>query len=84
MKKTFICSCDTHSVDITFDKPTKKFPHYVIGIEIWETNSQITGKPYKHKRWMADVMLMDLCKEKGRNDLSDFIKFVNKISPKEE
>lgn len=79
MKKIFYCSCDTHEVEISYDKPTKKFPYACVGIEIREICSKITGKPYKHKRWMADVMLLNQDQKRGRNDINKFIDFVGKF-----
>ncbi len=69
----FKCDCGGHILQITYDKPVKKFPLPSIAVEIFDIYSP-KGRKYKHPKSRADVIILDNRYPKEFKKLMDFLK----------
>ena len=74
MKKKFICDCNCHMIEFTYDKATKRFPFGVLSIAIYDLFGKV--KKLKKPKLLADVVIIN---RKYEEELDNLIKYFKKL-----
>jgi len=79
MKKTFLCSCQTHLIEVEYSTWSKfKIPDLWIGI--YDIYSPKTGRKYKKPKLISDVQFLG--SRQYAKELDLFIHFLEDVSLK--
>ena len=71
----FRCDCQTHILEITYTKPSKKYPFADLGLAIYDIYSP-KGRKYKKPRLIADVVIMNNHYPK---ELKKFFQYIRRL-----
>lgn len=55
----FKCDCQTHILEITYTKLSKKYPFVDLSLAIYDIYNPNSGRKYKKPKLVADVIIMN-------------------------